>query len=99
MDLNPSDIFISSTLAYDWNRYVIRTNLHFLQFQRELAKQTFEIIKYYCGYLEKDGYPELRTALCIGGISVKDQLEVIKRYWDFCKILDRNKYTNSVDSD
>lgn len=46
---------------------------------RELAKQTYEIIKYYCGLLEKAGFPELRSGLCIGGIAVKDQLEVIKR--------------------
>ncbi|KAL4231239.1 DEAD (Asp-Glu-Ala-Asp) box polypeptide 41 [Mactra antiquata] len=46
---------------------------------RELAKQTHEIIKEFCGHLERDGFPALRTALCIGGISMKDQLAAINR--------------------
>lgn len=46
---------------------------------RELARQTHEIIKYYCGCMEDDGYPALRCALCIGGMPVKDQIELIKR--------------------
>ncbi|XP_046572583.1 probable ATP-dependent RNA helicase DDX41 [Haliotis rubra] len=46
---------------------------------RELAKQTHDIIMYYCKCLEADGFPALRAALCIGGMSVKDQLEVIRR--------------------
>ncbi|XP_052228964.1 probable ATP-dependent RNA helicase DDX41 isoform X1 [Dreissena polymorpha] len=46
---------------------------------RELAKQTNEIIAEFCGYLEKDGFPPLRSALCIGGLPLNPQLEIIKR--------------------
>ncbi|RWS26166.1 thyroid hormone receptor-associated protein-like protein, partial [Leptotrombidium deliense] len=46
---------------------------------RELAKQTFEIIRYYCDALESSGMPALRVCLCIGGTSVKEQTELIKR--------------------
>uniref|UniRef100_H3CUB1 Probable ATP-dependent RNA helicase DDX41 n=1 Tax=Tetraodon nigroviridis TaxID=99883 RepID=H3CUB1_TETNG len=45
---------------------------------RELARQTHGIIEYYCKLLEEEGAPQLRTALCIGGMSVKEQMEVIK---------------------
>ena len=55
-------------------------------FQRELAKQTFEIITYYSKQLENDGCPGLRIVLCMGGMSVKEQLEVIKK-WVFVHIL------------
>lgn len=47
--------------------------------QRELARQTHGIIEYYCKLLEEEGAPQLRTALCIGGMSVKEQMEVIKQ--------------------
>ncbi|XP_041371297.1 probable ATP-dependent RNA helicase DDX41 isoform X2 [Gigantopelta aegis] len=46
---------------------------------RELAKQTFEIITFYSKQLENDGSPALRIVLCMGGMSVKEQLEIIKR--------------------
>uniref|UniRef100_A0A4W4GVA5 Probable ATP-dependent RNA helicase DDX41 n=1 Tax=Electrophorus electricus TaxID=8005 RepID=A0A4W4GVA5_ELEEL len=45
---------------------------------RELARQTHGIIEYYCKLLEDEGAPQLRTALCIGGMSVKEQMEVVK---------------------
>ncbi|MBN3302141.1 putative ATP-dependent RNA helicase DDX41 [Amia ocellicauda] len=45
---------------------------------RELARQTHGIIEYYCKLLEEEGAPELRCALCIGGMSVKEQMEVVK---------------------
>ncbi|XP_015232265.1 PREDICTED: probable ATP-dependent RNA helicase DDX41 [Cyprinodon variegatus] len=45
---------------------------------RELARQTHGIIEYYCKMLEEEGAPQLRTALCIGGMSVKEQMEVVK---------------------
>lgn len=44
---------------------------------RELARQTHGILEYYCKLLEDEGAPQLRTALCIGGMSVKDQMEVV----------------------
>jgi ATP-dependent RNA helicase DDX41 len=34
---------------------------------RELARQTFEVVEYYCQALVQAGYPEIRCALCIGG--------------------------------
>jgi ATP-dependent RNA helicase DDX41 len=46
---------------------------------RELAKQTYEIIQYYCNCLTQSGMPSLRVCLCIGGVSVKEQLEIIRR--------------------
>uniref|UniRef100_A0A7M4F6Q4 RNA helicase n=1 Tax=Crocodylus porosus TaxID=8502 RepID=A0A7M4F6Q4_CROPO len=46
--------------------------------QRELARQTHGILEYYCRLLQEDGLPPLRCALCIGGMSVKEQMETIK---------------------
>lgn len=46
---------------------------------RELARQTNDIIEYYCKCLADDGFPLLRNVLCIGGVSVKDQMEAIKQ--------------------
>ncbi|KAG8578918.1 hypothetical protein GDO81_010664 [Engystomops pustulosus] len=46
---------------------------------RELARQTHSIIEYYCRLLQEDNFPTLRTALCIGGMSVKEQMETIKQ--------------------
>lgn len=51
----------------------------FLFLQRELARQTHGVIEYYCKLLEDESAPQLRTALCIGGMSVKEQMEVVKR--------------------
>ncbi|KAG9339314.1 hypothetical protein JZ751_023870 [Albula glossodonta] len=45
---------------------------------RELARQTHSIIEYYCKLLEEEGAPPMRCALCIGGMSVKEQMEVVK---------------------
>lgn len=47
--------------------------------QRELARQTHSIIEYYCKLLEEEGAPQLRSALCIGGMSVKEQMEVVNQ--------------------
>lgn len=46
---------------------------------RELAKQTFEIVSFFVRDLEGAGYPSLRGCLCIGGTSVREQLEVVRR--------------------
>lgn len=46
---------------------------------RELARQIYEVVQYYAGALEKDGYPQLRAGLCIGGVNVKDQLDVLRK--------------------
>lgn len=46
---------------------------------RELAKQTYEIIKYFCSYLHKDGFPEIRSCLAIGGVPVTESMDVIQK--------------------
>lgn len=48
--------------------------------QRELAKQTFEIVSFFVKALEEAGYPGLRGCLCIGGTSVREQLDVVRRW-------------------
>ncbi|XP_051825903.1 probable ATP-dependent RNA helicase DDX41 [Antechinus flavipes] len=45
---------------------------------RELARQTHGVLDYYCQLLQEDNYPSLRCALCIGGTSVKEQMETIR---------------------
>lgn len=46
---------------------------------RELAKQTCDIVQYYCDALFKAGLPMLRPLLCMGGIQMRDQRDAIKR--------------------
>lgn len=47
---------------------------------RELARQTFDGCVAMCKALSDSGkYPELRSLLCIGGISMADQAEVLNR--------------------
>lgn len=46
---------------------------------RELARQIFENMKYFCDCLVANGMPSLRICLCIGGMSVKEQTEVTKK--------------------
>lgn len=46
---------------------------------RELARQTFEVVEEFLAVLHERGYPELRPMLCIGGIDMRSQLEVVKR--------------------
>ncbi|CAH8849708.1 unnamed protein product [Trichobilharzia szidati] len=46
---------------------------------RELARQTHEVI---CGLVDglvKSGFPHIRCSLCIGGMAVKDQAELVRR--------------------
>lgn len=47
--------------------------------QRELARQTFEGLSTMAAALVKGGYPELRPLLCIGGIDMREQYDVLKR--------------------
>lgn len=44
---------------------------------RELAKQTHDIVKYYCGHLQQAGFPEIRCALAIGGTPVNETMSVV----------------------
>ncbi|KAI8462283.1 MAG: P-loop containing nucleoside triphosphate hydrolase protein [Monoraphidium minutum] len=46
---------------------------------RELASQTHEIIVAYTEVLQQGGFPELRTMLCIGGIDMRQQMDILKR--------------------
>eukprot|EP00246_Nothoceros_aenigmaticus_P003828 TRINITY_DN15032_c0_g1_i1.p1 TRINITY_DN15032_c0_g1~~TRINITY_DN15032_c0_g1_i1.p1 ORF type:complete len:624 (+),score=164.32 TRINITY_DN15032_c0_g1_i1:44-1873(+) len=46
---------------------------------RELAKQTFDVVEDFSAVLRDKGYPNLRAMLCIGGIDMRSQLEVVKR--------------------
>uniref|UniRef100_T1IMH1 RNA helicase n=1 Tax=Strigamia maritima TaxID=126957 RepID=T1IMH1_STRMM len=46
---------------------------------RELAKQTCEIIRYFCKSVYENGnLPEIRTCLCIGGTAVKEQMNCMR---------------------
>lgn len=48
--------------------------------QRELARQTYEGCVAMCKVLaEKGEYPEIRSLLCMGGINMADQSEVLNR--------------------
>ncbi|CAH9081206.1 unnamed protein product [Cuscuta europaea] len=46
---------------------------------RELARQTYEVIEEFLEPLRGFGYPEIRPLLCIGGIDMKSQLDVVKK--------------------
>lgn len=46
---------------------------------RELAKQTCDVIQNFTRALEADSFPSVRTVLCIGGSSMKDQSEKIRK--------------------
>lgn len=46
---------------------------------RELARQTYEVIEQFLAPLREAGYPELRPLLCIGGIDMRSQVEIVKK--------------------
>lgn len=47
---------------------------------RELARQTYEQSLAICAALKDSGeYPEIRSLLCIGGINMADQADVLNR--------------------
>ncbi|GAB2293642.1 DEAD-box ATP-dependent RNA helicase 35 [Dionaea muscipula] len=46
---------------------------------RELARQTYEVVEQFLAPLHEVGYPELRPLLCIGGVDMRSQLEVVKK--------------------
>ncbi|KAK7009593.1 ATP-dependent RNA helicase DDX41 [Biomphalaria glabrata] len=46
---------------------------------RELAKQTYDIIKQLGDCMATNGYPTLRPVLCIGGMPVKEQMDIVNR--------------------
>lgn len=45
---------------------------------RELAKQTRDVIQGMADALYADGYPQLRSLLCIGGINMAEQADILK---------------------
>ena len=47
---------------------------------RELARQTLEGINEFTDALKQDGYPELRSLLCIGGVDMKSQTDVVRNH-------------------
>jgi len=53
---------------------------------RELARQTYEVVEYYLHALHKAGYPELRSALCIGGEDNKPQIDMAQRRGLHCLV-------------
>lgn len=46
---------------------------------RELARQTYEVVEQFLIPLKEAGYPELRPLLCIGGVDMRSQLEIVKK--------------------
>lgn len=46
---------------------------------RELARQTYEVVEQFLVPMREHGFPELRPLLCIGGVDMRSQLEVVKK--------------------
>ncbi|KAF9601883.1 hypothetical protein IFM89_023947 [Coptis chinensis] len=46
---------------------------------RELARQTYEVLEEFLTPMKQCGYPEIRPLLCIGGVDMRSQLEVVKK--------------------
>nr|GEU76191.1 DEAD-box ATP-dependent RNA helicase 35 [Tanacetum cinerariifolium] len=46
---------------------------------KELARQTYEVIEEFLIPLKESGYPEIRPLLCVGGVDMRSQLDVVKR--------------------
>ncbi len=44
-----------------------------------VTASVLQVIEGYCNTLKGAGYPELRTLLCIGGIDMRAQTELIRR--------------------
>lgn len=46
---------------------------------RELARQTFEVVEEFLIPLREHGYPEIRPLLCIGGVDMRTQLDIVNK--------------------
>eukprot|EP00095_Tigriopus_kingsejongensis_P011305 snap_masked-scaffold14_size734282-processed-gene-6.7 protein:Tk11305 transcript:snap_masked-scaffold14_size734282-processed-gene-6.7-mRNA-1 annotation:"atp-dependent rna helicase abstrakt-like" len=46
---------------------------------RELAKQIHENVEFYANSLRRDGFPELRACLAIGGVPSSEAMEIVHR--------------------
>ena len=51
---------------------------------RELAMQSYGVAKHFCDALRASGTADLRCLLCIGGVPMKEQLDVIRRGVHIC---------------
>jgi ATP-dependent RNA helicase DDX41 len=46
---------------------------------RELCKQTYDSVTHFTAQLQRDGFPELRCLMVMGGIDMRDQSSVLSR--------------------
>ncbi|KAM3274148.1 hypothetical protein ACQJBY_043367 [Aegilops geniculata] len=46
---------------------------------RELAKQTYDVIDMFLAPLRQAEFPEIRPLLCIGGVDMRTQLDVVRK--------------------
>ncbi|XP_062008063.1 DEAD-box ATP-dependent RNA helicase 35 [Rosa rugosa] len=46
---------------------------------RELARQTYEVVEQFLAPMREAGYPEIRPLLCIGGVEMKSQLDIVRK--------------------
>ena len=47
---------------------------------RELATQTFRVAQHFCDFLARSKkFPEIRPCLCIGGVPLKEQMNVVRK--------------------
>ncbi|KAL7170788.1 hypothetical protein ACSBR2_035627 [Camellia fascicularis] len=46
---------------------------------RELARQSYEVVEQFLIPMREYGFPELRPLLCIGGVDMRSQLEIVKK--------------------
>ncbi|KAB2611482.1 DEAD-box ATP-dependent RNA helicase 35-like [Pyrus ussuriensis x Pyrus communis] len=46
---------------------------------RELARQTYDVVEEFLHPMREAGYPEIRPLLCIGGVDMRSQLEIVKK--------------------
>lgn len=46
---------------------------------RELARQTYEVVEQFLQPMRENGYPDIRPMLCIGGVDMREQLEIVKK--------------------
>ncbi|KAF1741400.1 hypothetical protein MXB_2452 [Myxobolus squamalis] len=46
---------------------------------RELARQIYDNIEYFCKYISDGGFPLLKNHLCIGGVPLREQIESVRK--------------------
>ncbi|CAM9399354.1 unnamed protein product, partial [Phaeothamnion confervicola] len=65
---------------------------------RELARQTFEVIEYFCKYVQRSGGPELRCLLCIGGEDKRAQSMAVERSGVHCIVATPGRLSDLLNS-